>query len=291
MAQNSQKFRLNASIVASYFKHRCDRLFRWNAVEAGLHQKPGIGWGIPAKKRSYSRPGIQLLMAEGDRFELENVLRLQQEGVVEGIAHPSNVLMGNVIEQGNRQIVDPIEFDLFRQELRKPIPPHYTAQLRICYANLPKLERDFLTNFGLDPNLVKIADLRPDLVETIWPEVSSDPILLRIWNFKASQSARHEHFIQVAYDSFLLEHMLQFQHLDPYQVDTSLGIIFTRKGVEEFDLNPYRLAVQDFLQNRIPRLFATTAVDAHYHVCDSCAMCEYMDHCQVEADAYKDLSG
>ena len=26
------KFRLTASAIASHYKHRCDRLFRWNAV-------------------------------------------------------------------------------------------------------------------------------------------------------------------------------------------------------------------------------------------------------------------
>jgi hypothetical protein len=52
MTQNIQKFHLNASLVAAYFKHRCDRLFRWNAVESRLHQKPGIGWGIPAKRKA-----------------------------------------------------------------------------------------------------------------------------------------------------------------------------------------------------------------------------------------------
>ena len=290
MPPTNQKFRLNASIVASYFKHRCDRLFRWNAVETGLHQRPGIGWGIPAKKRSSSRPGIQLLMGAGDVFELENIMRLRDEGLAVGAINAEHILMEEVVMERGRQTVAPLEFERFRQALLDPIPPRYTAQLKISLASDTQLERDFLTRFALNPDQVRVADTRPDLIETVWPEISGDPIRLRIWDFKASQKARHEHFIQVAYYSYLLEHMLEAYHLDPFQVDTRLGVIFTREGMEEFELDPYRLAVRDFLINRAPRLFATPAADAHYHVCESCAMCEYMSHCQAEADAYKDLS-
>jgi hypothetical protein len=48
--------------------------------------------------------------------------------------------------------------------------------------------------------------------------------------------------------------------------------------------------VDDFLRNRAPVLFDTPAADAHFHVEDGCAMCEYMNHCRAEADAHFDLS-
>jgi hypothetical protein len=166
MAQNHQKFRLNASIVASYFKHRCDRLFRWNAVEAGLRQRPGIGWGIPAKIRSSSRPGIQLLMGAGDVFELDNVLRLREEGLAAGV--DDLVLMEDVKTEGRRKIIQPLEFDRFSQALRDPIPPRYTAQLKISLAETPEIEQGFLARFGLDPERVRVADTRLDLIETVW---------------------------------------------------------------------------------------------------------------------------
>jgi hypothetical protein len=188
MAQNQQKFRLNASIVASYFKHRCDRLFRWNAVESTLRQRPGIGWGIPAKIRSSSRPGIQLLMGAGDVFELDNVLRLRDEGLAAGA--DDHVLMEDVKTEGKRKIIQPLEFDRFSQALRDPIPPRYTAQLKISLSATPEIEQGFLARFGLDPDRVRVADTRPDLIETVWPDVSGEPIRLRIWDFKASQSAR-----------------------------------------------------------------------------------------------------
>ncbi len=290
MTQNIQKFHLNASLVAAYFKHRCDRLFRWNAVESRLHQKPGIGWGIPAKKKSSSRPGIQLLMGAGDTFELDNILRLREEGAAAGAAGSEHVLMGEITQQGLRTLVVPVEFETFRQALQRPIPPRYTAQLKISLSELPDVEHSFLTRFGLAPERVRVGETRPDLIETVYPVISGEPILLRIWDFKASQKARHEHFIQVAYYSFLLEHLLAASNLDAFKVDTHQGVIFSREGKKEFDLDPYRLAVEDFLRNRVLRILSTRADEVHFHVCERCAMCEYMDHCQAEADAANDLS-
>jgi hypothetical protein len=67
-----QRYRLTASNVAAYFKHRCDRNFRWNTVEAVSRMKPGIGWNVPRRRHEHSRPGIRLLMEEGDKFEVGN---------------------------------------------------------------------------------------------------------------------------------------------------------------------------------------------------------------------------
>lgn len=289
MTDRNQTFRVNASVVASYFKHRCDRLFRWNAVESRFHQKPGIGWGIPSKKRRSSRPGIHLLMSEGDVFELAQILRLRDESR-EDAGEPARMLMGEITPQGPRTLLAPVEFDHFRRELLSSQPPRYTAQLRINLSESPAVERSFLERFGLNPSRVHVAETRPDLIEAVSPVEAGEPALLRIWDFKASQKARHEHFIQVAYYSFLLEHLVNASDLPGWQVDTRQGVIFSREGYKAFDLEPYRMAVADFLRVRAPRLFDTPAADAHFHVCESCAMCEFMDHCQAEADAYSDLS-
>ena len=40
----NQKYRLSPSTIASYFKHRCDRLYRWESVERPDRGRPGIGW-------------------------------------------------------------------------------------------------------------------------------------------------------------------------------------------------------------------------------------------------------
>jgi hypothetical protein len=113
---------------------------------------------------------------------------------------------------------------------------------------------------------------------------------LRIWDFKASQKARHDHYIQVAYYSFLLDHAVRAVGLTSVEVDTEFAVICSREGSPPFELRPYRLAVDDFLRHRAQALFDTPAADAHFHVEDHCSMCEYMDHCRREADAHYDLS-
>lgn len=46
-SQQEQRYRLTASDVAAYFKHRCDRNFRWNTVEAELFRVIDIQRGHP----------------------------------------------------------------------------------------------------------------------------------------------------------------------------------------------------------------------------------------------------
>src|SRR4051812_40934805 len=74
-----QKYRLTASVIASHFKHRCDRLFRWNSVEGRHRGRAGIGWNVPPRERRHSRPGIALLMEAGDTFEIDNLQVLIDE--------------------------------------------------------------------------------------------------------------------------------------------------------------------------------------------------------------------
>ena len=63
----NQKYRLSPSTIASYFKHRCDRQYRWESVEQRDRGRTGIGWNVPQSPRFHSRPGIALLMSAGDR--------------------------------------------------------------------------------------------------------------------------------------------------------------------------------------------------------------------------------
>jgi hypothetical protein len=42
-SQQEQRYRLTASNVAAYFKHRCDHNFRWDTVETANRMKSGIG--------------------------------------------------------------------------------------------------------------------------------------------------------------------------------------------------------------------------------------------------------
>lgn len=281
-SQQEQRYRLTASNVAAYFKHRCDRNFRWNTVEAVLRKKPGIGWNVPRRRHEHSRPGIRLLMEEGDKFEVGNV-----ESYVETYGAAA-ILTEGVEEEGGRRKVKDLQFEKFLEAFAAPPLPRFVAQLEVILN--PEQEVRLLEQFGLDPRRVKFGPARPDLLEVLPPAAEGGRSRLRIWDFKASQKARHDHYIQVAYYSFLLDHVVKDAGLDSVEVDTEFAVICSREGTPPFELRPYRLAVDDFLRNRATALFDTPSADAHYHVEDHCSMCEYMDQCRQEADAHFDLS-
>lgn len=277
-----QKFRLTASNLAKYFANRCDRYFRWNTVASPLRGKPGIGWNVPKKVRKHTRPGIAMLMEAGNFFEGEHVERLLEEH------GEAAVLTAGVERDGDGCKVLELPFASFTKALRTERLPRFVAQLEVLLD--AEQEARLLERFGLDAARVTLGPARPDLLEVLPPATEGGKARLRIWDFKASQQARHDHYVQVAYYSFLLEHAVREAGLENVEVDIEFAVICSRKGAEEFELRPYRLAVDDFLRNRARVLLETPAADSHFHVTDHCAMCEYMDQCRAEADAHFDLS-
>ncbi|HEV2800685.1 MAG TPA: AAA domain-containing protein [Pyrinomonadaceae bacterium] len=276
-----QKFRLTASNVAKYFANRCDRYFRWNTVASPLRGTVGIGWNVPKKVRAHSRPGIALLMQAGNFFEGD----LVEEFLAE---HGEAVLTAGIERDERSCRLRELPFASFVAACRTSPLPRFVTQLEVTLDDAGQAR--LLEHFGLDAARVTLGPARPDLLEVIAPACDGERALLRIWDFKASQQARHDHYVQVAYYSFILEHAIREAGLGNVEVDTEFAVIRTRKGAEEFELRPYRLALDDFLRNRAATLMETPAADSHFHVAEHCAMCEYMDQCRAEADAHFDLS-
>jgi hypothetical protein len=281
-ARPPQKFRLTASNIAKYFANNCDRNFRWNTVASPLRGKSGIGWNVPKKLRKHSRPGIALLMEAGNFFEGDHVQAfIDQYG--EGA-----VLTAGIERSEDSCKVKELPFSDFVSTFRSEPFPQFVAQLEVILTE--DQEARLLSHFNLNASRVTFGPARPDLLEVLSPVHEDGNFRLRIWDFKASQKARHDHFVQVAYYSFILDHAIKEAGLTHIEVDLEFAVIRSREGDVEFELRPYRLAVDDFLRNRAQLLFQTSAADAHFHVTDHCPMCEYMDHCRAEANAHFDLS-
>lgn len=277
-----QRFRLSASVIASHFKHRCDRRFRWNTVEGQYRGEPGIGEDVPPRVRRHSRPGIALLMEAGERFEAERLREIEAE------VGADRLHLEGIDEHENGVQIETTSLDTFIALCRCSPVPEGVAQVELDFT--PEAESRFMERFGLDPERIRLGPARPDLIRFLAPSKGDTRHRLQVWDFKASQSARHEHFIQVAYYTLLLEQAVQTAGLEGVVVDTTFGVIRSRDGKEEFELEPYRRTVSDFLRHRVPVLLAQSAAEAHYHVRDRCMLCEYVDRCQEEADATEDLS-
>ena len=277
----NQKFRLSPSTVASYFKHRCDRQFRWNSVETPDRGRAGIGWNVPRAPRFTSRPGIDLLLRAGDEFEVGRLELLTREHGDDQVHH------AGLESDHGRQTVRPLPLPDLAARLHRPAPPRFFAQIFIDLEALGTADA-FLDRFGLDPARVRVGTARPDLLEVVRDDAGNG--CLRVWDFKASQAARHEHFIQVAFYTFLLEAGLTASGLDGYAVDAEWGVIYSREGPDSFLLDPYRMVVADFLRYRAMALLESEAREAHFHVNTGCPMCQYSDICRAEAEVGRDLS-
>lgn len=282
-ANSSQKFRLRPADVAAWFRHRCDRNFRWNTVPAEHRERAGIGWNVPKRARKHTRPGVALLMNTGNNFEADSVdTLLQKHGAAQ-------VLCAGFASHGESRTVQALPFDQFLATLQQTPLPRYIAQLEISLED--EAAARFLNQFALDAQQVSLSVAKPDLLEVLPPTEAGQPYKLRIWDYKASAAARHEHYIQVAYYSLLLDFALRTGGFTHVIVDLDYGVIRSREPEPEiFELAPYRLAVSEYLREYVPPLLATAASDAHFHVEAGCMLCEYADHCRAEADAGHDLS-
>lgn len=280
---NVQKFKLRPTDIAAWFRHRCDRNFRWNTVPSPLRERSGIGWGVPRRVRKHTRPGVALLMNAGHNFEADGIQELIDKYGKE------RVLSAGFDTHAASRTVHDLPFERFVEAFRRVPLPLFTAQLEILLDG--EGEEKFLAGFGLDPHRVTLSPARPDLLELLPPAGEGLPHKLRIWDYKAAAAARHEHFIQVAYYSFLLDFALRESGIANVAADLDYAVIRSREPEpEEFELAPYRLAVAEFLREYVPKLFDTPASDAHFHVTPGCVLCEYADHCRAEADAGFDLS-
>lgn len=279
----SLRYRLTASNLARHFKHGCDRLFRWEAVGGADRGAVRRAEGVPERRRLDSRPGIEMLMAEGDRFEMARVRALQDE-------HPGRVYLHGVVDKNGQGAPAPVPLATLAALLRQPEPPRFVAQPEVdLWRDARPAAEAFLRSVGLDPDAVELRPSLFDLLEVVEPVTPGGPRRLRVWDFKASPKAKHEHFAQVAYYTLLLEHALGALGLagdgpDDYAVDTETGVVRSKlEEPEAFDLGPYRRAVRNVLRNRVPALLATPAPEAHYHVCAKCLTCEYLPTCERQA--------
>ncbi|MBD0373761.1 MAG: AAA family ATPase, partial [Pyrinomonadaceae bacterium] len=239
-------------------------------------------WNVPRKVRAHSRPGIALLMEAGNFFEGDHV-----QAFIDKYGEQAVLTAGVERAEGGCQVKE-LPFADFVAAFQSEPFPQFVTQLEVVLNE--EQEARLLKQFGLDAARVTLGPARPDLLEVLPPLTEGAKTRLRIWDFKASQKARHDHYIQVAYYSFILDHAIKEAALTGAEVDLEFAVIRSREGEDPFELRPYRLAVDDFLRNRAQLLFQAPAANAHFHVVDHCAMCEYMNQCRDEADASSDLS-
>lgn len=314
MSASLPRFRLTATTVAGHFKYRCDRRFRWTAVPRPARGRAGtIGQGVLPSPDQTVRPGIRELMDGGEAFELNEVETLAADH------GPTFVWGGRAYDPAKqREGVAVLPFDALLSVLRAPGGTRFIAQPELGYGDRhpdgshrrltpemqavnARLSDAFCLRFGLDPARVELGLSRPDLIELVDGTDDDPRPRLRVWDFKASREPRNEHFVQVAWYTLLLETLLDVTGIDAVRVDVETGAVRTHRRVRgpggtmeraapEFDVTPYRRAVERFLRVQGPALLALAPEAAHWHVQAGCLSCEYFAPCRAAADATADVS-
>ncbi|MBO0932543.1 bifunctional RecB family nuclease/DEAD/DEAH box helicase [Fibrella aquatilis] len=223
-------------------------------------------------------------MKGGDEFEVAEINKLI---AVHGTAA---VHYAGVDQKSGK--INPLSFYDFLTVLDSGSTAQFYAQIDLNFENGfdPFISETFLQRYKLNPTEVQLTRALPDLIEIIPSDETGAPRKLRIWDFKASRKARHDHYIQVAFYSLLLEHILRCLNRTDIVVDVEMAVIQSRQKADIFELTPYRTAVANFLRDTVGSLLTTPAADAHFHFCENCLLCEYAETCRAESDAGNDIS-
>lgn len=271
--------RLSASLVAQYFRYRCERQLRYEMVPERLR-----GSDVPARNsdpaqgpRVGPRPGAALLKREGARWERRKLRaliervgadRVECEGWTEkGHARrlPYERLVARLRDPGSVEVI-------VQPELRLPDPEAFAAR------------------FGLDVARVQLLAAQPDVLRI--RRTRRGGILFSIMDIKASGDATVAHYAQIAYYSLILEEICRAEGIRTGSADTRRGWVWARngRGPRVFALGAFRHHVLEFLSTRLADVALAEPGECAWHLSPACAGCSFFHHCRAEADQSDDLS-
>ena len=144
----------------------------------------------------------------------------------------------------------------------------YQATLRVPTA--------FYERYGLDPEVVRFSDCRPDLIEA----VDGPTLGLRVTDLKASRGLRLSHRIQAALYTLILRDVVAELALDDREVllDPAIWLV-DNPAPEPFDIRSILPPLEQFLERELEPLLARPASAARWHVRPRCESCPYFEHC------------
>jgi DNA replication ATP-dependent helicase Dna2 len=268
--------RLTGSLVAQYFRFRCDRQLRYEMVPADAR-----GGDVPAINRDRTkgppigpRPGMRLLARKGRAWERHKLRRLLRR-------HGAAVAFAGWDEKRNART---LPYADVLAALRAPGEVRFLVQPEL---RLPD-PMAFAARYGLGPE-VEIAPAQPDVIR-IGRTRDGRP-MLRVLDVKWSRRGSVRHYAQVAFYTLVLEEICRAEGLDAV-VETRHGWLWTPAAAApvRFALGAYRHHVEQFLRDELPRIAGAAASEARWHLDPPCAACSFFHHCKRQADGADHLS-
>ncbi len=143
--------------------------------------------------------------------------------------------------------------------------------------------------YRLDPQLVRLASCRPDLLQCI---VGPDgQRRMRVHDVKASTGVKLSHRIQVSLYTMILDHVVRGLAAD-VTADLEEGGVWLhgQDSPETFRLQLVLPYLKALLEDDLPRVLGAPPDHAEWHLNYRCEWCEYFDYCFEEALKTKSVS-
>jgi DNA replication ATP-dependent helicase Dna2 len=271
--------RLTGSLVAQFFRFRCERQLRYDLVPEGERE----GTEVPRANadpergpRVGTRPGGEVLLRAGRRWERRKLRELLRRFGEERVLLRGWTTAGDPLRLPYEEVV---------AALRDPGAAEWLVQPEL---RLPDPE-GFARRWGIDPALVRIAPAQPDLVRV--RRGRDGRLRFHVVDIKASREASVAHFAQVAFYVLLLEEVCRAEGIGGVP-DRRRGSIWSRgtRGPRSFPLGAYLYHVEEFLRGDLPRVASLAPAEAAWHVSPASAGCPYFEHCLAEAERTDDLA-
>lgn len=298
--------KLDKSTVALTFKFDCDRFLRYRLATADEVKSKRVPDSVEMRNRS--RPGINLITAQGRAWEAY----CYDDIVVAAKGHVE-FKKGEFDSEIDRHKYAEVEIAGL---LARAVPPSFIIEGKFAVpgALSPGLKA------ALESKRLEEASGRPDLlwirpyvknVALVKPAMPGCEYTIHVIDVKLAAEPSLRHFVEVTFYALGLQAFLEQRGLAGRYTVAAAGLVWPgtheasafknliaklkADGVSDplaaaleqtthaVPYEVYKPRLQQFLDQRLPRVLGTSPQDAAWHVSKKCQLCEFFDYCQKEA--------
>ncbi|MFC0297560.1 bifunctional RecB family nuclease/DEAD/DEAH box helicase [Geobacillus jurassicus] len=251
--------------MASYFYHECERNFYFQSL---AKERRGE---LDVPKELFERSAVhESVLRRGVEWE-EEVISTHLAGQVKMGKRLPGMPLSHCFLDGVETI----------QELKRP-------SKRYLYQPTLIVPPRFYKRYGLDPDVIRFAACRPDLIEC---RSEQDGFAFRIIDIKSSDVLKLSHRVQTALYALILSLILE-EHGIAGKVDLREAGVWTYgagqpQAADISQLLPY---IEQFLTSELTALATKQADELFWHLDYRCEWCPFYDYCLDKARQQKHIS-
>jgi hypothetical protein len=272
---------------------------------------------IPAPGES-NRPGIRLIRAAGRRWEIAKYDDLIYACGEERVVFDRDPAVNEELDAREFRKV----LNLFEAlALEEPPQAVIEAEFRVpddLTPALPRIYRDYeLEDVRVRPDILWVRPARTG-APLIQPVADTVELELHVVDVKLAAEPSLRHFVEVTFYALALDRALRNLGLDRRYAVSAEGLIWPgsydanefrnrfnaavarnsqspatdalEQTLKKVPYEIYQVHVRQFFEEYLPRVLATSAEAATWHVSPTCQLCEFLDYCAQLAAATDHLS-